>query len=414
MNHLSQPLNPISIAEEILQLATSVISDPGVVTDPFVLYDAKNKMQDLCSKMLQSTLGRLEYTILLAESCQESSALGFVNALGIPDIIGDDAMSLAELGEKSGADIRFLAIAMSCLAKHDYFEETGGFGSQVYKNNYNSEVLRENHPESVKDAVGFVCDEGFKATSYLLEASKLPLKQEKRLPAVNVAFGFEKSVFEWMSDQAWRGKRMGKAMQQLHKMANGNVVVDYPWNNLASPIVDVGGGIGSLEMALVKDECNSSLEFTIFDIPTTIENAKTNWKSHSTPASTQITFVPGNFLAASLNETCIPQGQPTYLIRHVLHDWTDDQVVTILANVREAMLAAPKPGVIPKLVLCEMLLQESSSRFVRTTSMQLLALNNGITRKEAEMVRLVERSGFYVEKVHYMRSVDSIIEARPV
>lgn len=67
------------------------------------------------------------------------------------------------------------------------------------------------------------CDEGFKATSYLLEASKPPA-DGKRLPAVNIAFGFEKSVFEWMADQEWRGRRMGKAMQQLHRMANGNVV----------------------------------------------------------------------------------------------------------------------------------------------------------------------------------------------
>lgn len=45
---------------------------------------------------------------------------------------------------------------MSCLAKHNYFEEVGGFGTQVYKNNYNSDILREGHPESVKDAVGFM------------------------------------------------------------------------------------------------------------------------------------------------------------------------------------------------------------------------------------------------------------------
>ena len=49
---------------------------------------------------------------------------------------------------------------------------------------------------------------------------------------------------------------------------------DYPWNKLVSPVVDVGGGIGSLEMMLLKDEKNASLRFVIFDIPETIENAK--------------------------------------------------------------------------------------------------------------------------------------------
>jgi hypothetical protein len=127
-----------------------------------------------------------------------------------------------------------------------------------------------------------------------------------------------------------------------------------------------------------------------------------------------VSFVPGNFLAPTLRETRIPQGQPTYLIRHVLHDWTDVQVVEILTNVRDAMLLNADIKAQPKLILCEMLLRESSSRFVRTTSMQLLALNNGVTRTEADMVQLIERSGFRVENIHYMRAVDSIVEAIPV
>ena len=78
------------------------------------------------------------------------------------------------------------------------------------------------------------------------------------------------------------------------------------------------------------------------------------------------------------------------------------------------MLANLDSKIRPKLILCEMLLRDSSPRFVRTTSMQILALNNGITRTEPDMVRLVERSGFKVENVHYMRAVDSIVEAVPV
>lgn len=51
----------------------------------------------------------------------------------------------------------FSGIALSTLLKHNYFEEVGGFGARVYRNNELSNVLREDHPESVKDAVGFMC-----------------------------------------------------------------------------------------------------------------------------------------------------------------------------------------------------------------------------------------------------------------
>ena len=123
----------------------------------------------------------------------------------------------------------------------------------------------------------------------------------------------------------------------------------------------------------------------------------------------------GDFLAPTLEETGIPCAQPTYLIRHVLHDWTDAQVVSILQNVRGAMLSGKTTTTRqPKLLVCEMLLQPNSSRFVHLTSMQLLALNNGATRTEDEMVALVKRAGFEVVNVHAMRAVDSIIEAVPI
>ena len=113
-----------------------------------------------------------------------------------------------------------------------------------------------------------------------------------------------------------------------------------------------------------------------------------------------------------MEETRIPQGKPTYLIRHVLHDWRDEEVITILKAVRAAMLAN-KSTPPPKLLVCEMLVREDSQRFVYTTSMQLLALNNGITRTEGHMVDLIQRAGYDVKKTHEMRALDFIIEATP-
>jgi hypothetical protein len=128
--------------------------------------------------------------------------------------------------------------------------------------------------------------------------------------------------------------------------------------------------------------------------------------------SSRISFVGGSFLDSDLSTSNIPQNQPTYLIRHVLHDWTDAEVVSILSNVRSAMSAdANMAAKTRKLLVCEMLLPERPTQFVRQTSMQLLTLNNGFVRTQAHMIRLIEQAGFKVEKVHHMRAVDSIIEA---
>jgi hypothetical protein len=113
-----------------------------------------------------------------------------------------------------------------------------------------------------------------------------------------------------------------------------------------------------------------------------------------------------------LEETNLPLGKPTYLIRHVLHNWPDDDVIKILRNVRSAMLSNQSSAK-PRLILCEILLHPKSPRFVRETGMHLLALTNGYTRVLPELLRLTKEAGFELERVCDVRSIDTILELLP-
>ena len=66
-------------------------------------------------------------------------------------------------------------------------------------------------------------DDGAKATTRLLEAATQ--KGEAKKTAANIAFDFNGPLFGWMASPGneWRGKRAGKAMVQLHGMANGGI-----------------------------------------------------------------------------------------------------------------------------------------------------------------------------------------------
>jgi hypothetical protein len=114
-------------------------------------------------------------------------------------------------------------------------------------------------------------------------------------------------------------------------------------------------------------------------------------------------------MAPSFSESNIPQGKPTYVIRHVLHNWTDDEVVFILKRVREAM-----PAHNGRLLLVEMLLRSDASRYLRSTGMQLLALSNGILRTEGEFAGLLKRAGFKLTGITSMRALDVIVEAATI
>lgn len=50
---------------------------------------------------------------------------------------------------------------MSCVMGRGYFQEVGGFGSRLYKNNELSEVLRADHSLTLKSAITFKYVPGF-------------------------------------------------------------------------------------------------------------------------------------------------------------------------------------------------------------------------------------------------------------
>lgn len=118
-------------------------------------------------------------------------------------------------------------------------------------------------------------------------------------------------------------------------------------------------------------------------------------------------------MASTFERTRLPAGKATYVIRHVLHNWSDEEVLHILKHVRTAMslYVANNPATRPKLILCETLLLPSSNRFIRAASMQIMSMSNGWTRTEFDMIRLLEAAGFLFVKTHRMRADNSIVEA---
>jgi len=136
-------------------------------------------------------------------------------------------------------------------------------------------------------------DDGAKATIHLLDAATFQ-GGENQKTAANIGFGFNGSIFNWMTSPGneWRGKRAGNAMVQLHSMANGGIgegiskiwlqdvetsrtkITDYLWEEQATPIIDIGGGMGSFEEMLLSVPKNNKLTFTIFDIDKTIDNTR--------------------------------------------------------------------------------------------------------------------------------------------
>lgn len=140
-------------------------------------------------------------------------------------------------------------------------------------------------------------------------------------------------------------------------------------------VVDVGAGDGRLLAALVR--AWPGLRGIAFDRPSVVAAAGRD---------PSLEWVGGDFFAG------VPAGGDVYLLRWVLHDWTDDQAVAILAHCRAAMRAG---GVV---LLVERLLAEPSDGSAALLDLTMLVLTGGRERTEAEYAALLARAGLRLSR----------------
>ena len=60
----------------------------------------------------------------------------------------------------------------------------------------------------------------------------------------------------------------------------------------------------------------------------------------------------------------VPAGASAYLMRHIIHDWTDDQCLTILTNIHRAMSATSRLLVVESVILTRERSRSSESSWI--------------------------------------------------
>ncbi|WP_262892587.1 methyltransferase [Hymenobacter qilianensis] len=101
----------------------------------------------------------------------------------------------------------------------------------------------------------------------------------------------------------------------------------------------------------------------------------------------------------------MPAGADAYIMKHIIHDWNDEQSLTILNNCREAMNPEGK------VLVVEMVLPEGNEpSFGKFLDLQMLLYLRGCERTEAEYRQLFGKAGLELTRILPTRSPFSIIE----
>jgi len=158
----------------------------------------------------------------------------------------------------------------------------------------------------------------------------------------------------------------------------------YDFSTLGT-VVDVGGSEGQLLMAIL--ERYSHLRGILFDRPAAVSSARALLVSAG--VADRCSIVTGSFFES------IPSGGDAYILRHILHDWSDERCVAILRVCRGAL--APKA----RLLIIERTLVENAqiAMSVLHADLEMLVLNGGQERTQAQYARLVGDAGFRLTNV---------------
>ncbi|MEV6908436.1 methyltransferase [Amycolatopsis sp. NPDC051071] len=146
-------------------------------------------------------------------------------------------------------------------------------------------------------------------------------------PAVQHVFG--QSGYGWMTDDPASQAQFYQSCTEVARQDVSGLVGALDLAGVQD-IVDVGGGNGVLMAGLLSG--NPGLSGTIFDQTAGLENTQATLKEAG--VADRCTLIAGDFLADPL-----PSGRGAYVVKSVLCDWGDDDVLRILRACRQAMCA---------------------------------------------------------------------------
>ena len=138
----------------------------------------------------------------------------------------------------------------------------------------------------------------------------------------------------------------------------------------------------------------------LYDLPAVVDGAAPELTKAGVAARCEV--IGGSFFDA------VPEGGDTYVMKTILHDWSDDDALKILANIR----ASIAPG--GKLLLLESVLPErSSSDIGLLIDLEMLLAVGGRERTHAKWANLLGRAGFRLNRIVHTATQVSVVEAVP-
>jgi hypothetical protein len=309
--------------------------------------------------------------------------------LGVADALDDGEKTVDELAAECKADRSSLYRLLRALAAFGIVTEVS---PERFALTPLGGPLRKSAPDSNRSAVIFWADLLADYWSHLTESVRTG-------ETAQTIMDREGKTSRWASDPeanaVFRAVMGTAALEAYEPIARA-------WDFSKRRVVaDLGGGGGSLILAILETYPNVS--GMLVERPESIEQAK--------PRFTEGAGLRCTLSAAELRDG-VPTGADVYMLKHVLHGYTDDVAAKILVNCKAVL---PPDGVVLviEFVLPDLVNYVDADLEKRTMSdLNMLAVTGGKERSAREWKELLLRAGLEVRRVIPVPGdVVSIVEA---
>ncbi len=315
---------------------------------------------------------------------QLSQCLFTATQLGIFDFLKNGVRSCDELARETQTDSAALYRLLRVLESMEIVIETA---PQQFEVTDLAICLQSDSEESLKDFVLLRAEQDY------LCWSQLPYTIKTGKSAFEKTFGTNRYCYNQQTPE--RSGLFDQTMSMLARKQKLSILSSYDFSEF-DMFVDVGGGQGSLVISILKQYPN--IKAVLFDQAETIERAHKLLEKEQLTSRCEIK-------AGSFFET-LPQGKGLYILKHVLHNWDDQQAIKILQNCRQAMEIGKKLLIIEGLIS-----KKTALRSALLDLMMLVSFASGKLRTESEFQKLLNTSGFALKRIIPTSSDIHIIEA---
>ncbi|RKG55459.1 SAM-dependent methyltransferase [Corallococcus sp. AB011P] len=312
-----------------------------------------------------------------------SGALATAAELGVADHLEQGPKSAARLAEDVGADAASLYRVLRLLASAGVFSEDGDGNFALTPA---SELLRTQAPGSLRSAVLMLTQDIFWAP-----AGALTQTVRTGTNAFERIFG--KPFFDHLASNAAAGATFHRGMSSLSDLENGPIARSYDFS-ACQQVVDVGGGHGGFLIEVLRS--TPSVRGVLFDHRHVLDEARIA----SEGLSGRCELVAGDFFQT------VPSGADAYVLKRILHDWSDEVCVDILRHCRRAMAEGGRV-----LVVDTVIPPGSAPHGGKVLDVMMLASLPGRERTEEDFRKLFAQAGLRLSRVIPTPAALSITEA---